>query len=507
MVNSEGALILEAWEHELSLSDPKRNFILQGVTEGFHIVDPSKIREQSIMQNYSSATSPPHRPAVENQIITEIENHRYLIVDTQPMITSALGAIPKKDGINVRLIHDCSRPVGGAVNDFADNSPFSYQCISDAVDLLQPGHYMAKLDLKEAYRSVKTHPTNWCATGLQWTFSNQDHPSFLIDTRLPFGAKRSPYIFTELTQAVRRIMSDKYQAQTVAYLDDFLVVGKSKEECNNHLNNLMTLVRRLGFSINYGKVSAPTKRIVFLGIVLDTEKMTLELPQVKLKELETLLKQTICRQKITKRSLQSLAGKLTWASQCIYGGRYHVRRIQDKINSLSAPRHYTRVTCDMKADMWWWISFMSVFNGSVPMLEDRTSSLLYVDACPVASGAVHGDKFLYTPWASWHGSQELHINYKETLSLEPAATYWAPQWTNKKVFILCDNQAAVSIINRGTSRNRFVMDSLRRVFWLSAIYNFRLHAIYLPGRHNYVADAVSRLHEPYNVLRSKITVP
>lgn len=40
------------------------------------------------------------------------------------------------------------------------------------------------------------------------------------------------------------------------------------------------------------------------------------------------------------------------------------------------------------------------------------------------------------------------------------------------------------------------MDSLRELFWLSAIYNFRLQAVQYPGHANLVADGVSRLHEP-----------
>ena len=39
------------------------------------------------------------------------------------------------------------------------------------------------------------------------------------------------------------------------------------------------------------------------------------------------------------------------------------------------------------------------------------------------------------------------------------------------------------------------MNSLRNVFWMSAIYNFRLKAVYYPGKFNTVADSISRLHE------------
>ena len=75
---------------------------------------------------------------------------------------------------------------------------------------------------------------------------------------------------------------------------------------------------------------------------------------------------------------------------------------------------------------------------------------------------------------------DLHINYKEVMALEPAVAAWGYLWRNRKVYVHCDNQAAVAIINKGTCRNDLVMDSLRRIYWASAIGNFRLKAVYHP---------------------------
>ena len=40
------------------------------------------------------------------------------------------------------------------------------------------------------------------------------------------------------------------------------------------------------------------------------------------------------------------------------------------------------------------------------------------------------------------------------------------------------------------------MEVLRSVFWCSAIWNFRLKAVFYPGVRNVLADAVSRLETP-----------
>jgi len=42
--------------------------------------------------------------------------------------------------------------------------------VDDGIHLLSKGFYMAKVDLRHAYRSVSVHSSNWMALGLKWLF-------------------------------------------------------------------------------------------------------------------------------------------------------------------------------------------------------------------------------------------------------------------------------------------------------------------------------------------------
>ena len=253
-------------------------------------------------------------------------------------------------------------------------------------------------------------------------------------------------------------------------------------------------------------IEGPKQHLIFLGIVLDTNTMTLELPQQRITELVELLTSILHKTKITKRQLMSVAGKLNWATQVIYGGRFHLRRILDIINGLRLPWHHTRVTKEMRKDIIWWISFMSIFNGSTLMLDDRPTTSVCIDACTVAAGAFCDYEYVYTPWAQWPAAQNYHINYKEALALEPAVKQWAYKWSNKTVYVHSDNQTAVNIINKGSCKDQLVMQSLRNIFWYSAIYNFRIKAVYIPGIYNQIADCISRLHENNSLERLRVLV-
>lgn len=113
------ALDLSAWEREIPLGDKDHNFILLGVKEGFRITNRTVGPDEVYVDNYQSAMDRTSRDLVEKQILEEIANGRYIVCREPRKIVSALGAIPKPEPGKIRLIHNCSRPLGSAVNDYA----------------------------------------------------------------------------------------------------------------------------------------------------------------------------------------------------------------------------------------------------------------------------------------------------------------------------------------------------------------------------------------------------
>lgn len=277
----------------------------------------------------------------------------------------------------------------------------------------------------------------------------------------------------------------------VVYLDDFLILGNSFKACQMALLELLQLLRELGFQINYNKIDGPAQEMTFLGLVLNSVTMTIRIPNTKLQEIHGLLQKTLNSRKITKRHIQHIVGKLNWITQCTYGGRFHLRRLIDRANTLRASSHRTHVTRDMTLDIVWWLDFMKVFNGTMQIIDSRLALYVIIDAYKIPCGTFYQEDFIYMPWAKQ--TAKLPLIYLEVLSLEVVA--------NRPVYVHCDNMTACPIINKNTCRYPVVMDSLRRVFWLSAIYNFRIWTVFYPGIFNTLADSVSRLHEQHGYLR------
>ena len=122
--------------------------------------------------------------------------------------------------------------------------------------------------------------------GLQWPYPGHSEPTYMHNTRLMFGARLSASSFNRLTQAVVRIMKLRGRgANVLVYCDDFFVTHKQKEECRAIMNELMGVLRELGFAINYSKLIGPSTKIVFLGVEIDSVAHTLGLPVGKMAEL------------------------------------------------------------------------------------------------------------------------------------------------------------------------------------------------------------------------------
>ena len=114
--------------------------------------------------------------------------------------------------------------------------------------------------------------------------------------------------------------------------------------------------------------------------------------------------------------------------------------------------------------------------------------------CDVGAGCYCEGNHFYYNWSVDKAVQD--INFKELAAVVLAAQRWGPLWANKHIVVLSDNTTTVACISRGSSRSVLLLKFLRHIFWLLAMFNFRLKAVHVMGEDNVLADTISRLHEP-----------
>jgi len=448
---------------------------------------------------------PDHWGEVNKQVQLEIDEGRYVKVNSKPTIVSALGAIPKESG-GYRLIHDCSRPAGRAVNDYIEVESFSFQTVDEALTLVSPGAYCVKVDLKSAYRSIPISVESQQYTGLQWKVNGVDE--YFVDTRLPFGARASPGIFHRITQAVARMLQKRGFPNVRVYLDDFIIVDKSKKACRQAMQVLLQLLRELGFHINWEKVEGPTQVITFLGIRIDTVKMTLSIPQGKLDQIQEVLTKFKRRHRASKKQLQSLVGKLSWVARVIPAGRIYLRALIEGIKVLKLAQHKVILTRVMKLDLDWWSQAMPLLNDTLPIKDNRPVTSMVMDSCTLGCGASFGKDWFYNDWEiDWPSASKLHINYKEVLCTVLASRRWGHQWRNTKVIVYTDSMVAKGMLTKARSKNALVTEALKELFLTSIVYNFQVIPVHLPGKMNVLADRISRIRFPKEAMDLLTVLP
>lgn len=481
---------LDAWTRELE-GDKDASFILTGLKTGFHIRDPSANPTPCDMANYRSATGQENFSEVDKQILAEIAEGNYVVCEDKPTMVSALGAI-RKEGGGVRLIHDCSRPDGSAVNDLATKEKFQYQSIDDVLGLVTPGCYLAKVDLKNAYRSIPISQESQQVTGLSWFINGKK--TYLKDVKLPFGANLSPFIFNTITQSVRRMMANRGYTKVVCYLDDFCLIADSKTECQHMVTVLVRLLRELGFKISWPKLEGPSTNITFLGIHIDSITMTCSIPDEKIQQIASDLAQFKQKYRASKKQLQSLVGKLNWVARVMPIGRIYLRAAIQGITSLKAPSHKIIINAAIRSDLDWWLDTIPILNGTQPIRDPRPVETMATDACVTGAGGVFENDWFYLNWqADCPEMAGLHINFKETLAVVLAARRWAPRWANKQIIVYTDSMAAKGMLTNMKANDGKVSLALKELATLAILYNFSITPRHVPGEGNTLPDCISRI--------------
>lgn len=280
------------------------------------------------------------------------------------LVVSPLGVVPKKEPNKFRLIHHLSFPKGGSVNDFID--PYvctvSYTSFDAAVRWVRrygKGALMAKADIEAAFRLLPVHPDSFWLLGCQW------QEQFYVDKCLPMGCSISCAMFEVFSSFLEWVVREVSGLESmIHYLDDFLCIGPpSSSVCAILLSTLQHTAERFGVPLAADKTEGPTTEISFLGIVIDSMAMECRLPQGKLLDLQTEIRQVHGMKKIQLRDLQSLLGKLNFACRVIPMDRVFCRWLSAATAGVKAPAHFIRLTKDHREDLKVWYQFLSEYNG------------------------------------------------------------------------------------------------------------------------------------------------
>ncbi|XP_038072519.1 uncharacterized protein LOC119741020 [Patiria miniata] len=234
------------------------------------------------------------------------------------------------------------------------------------------------------------------------------------------------------------------------YLDDWLVVGRSRGETEAALQLTWHLASDLGFLINTKKSHpVPSQVPTFLGAFLNLRRGLARPSEDRLLNLRQCVSLFLPTVVAPARAWLRLLGLMASLVDLVDFCRLRMRPIQLHLLSFYRPRwhpidHPVPTTSLLVPHLRWWLVEANITQGRV-FRPPRPSVLITTDASGYGWGATLHPRQVAGVWGPAH--QSSHINVLEMLAVTYALKHFQSDVRGQAVLVRCDNATVVPYIN------------------------------------------------------------
>ena len=450
--------------------------------------------------NHPSAVQ--HNADIEFYITTELGFQALAGPFDRPPVpflhTSPLMTRPKKDSERRRVIVDLSWPDGLSVNDGIQTDWYldgPARITLPTVDYMEGrllelgrGAYLYKTDLARGYRQLRVDPADWPLLGFH------HNGKWYMDICPPFGLRTSA-LFMQRTSEAICYMHGRAGYLSRPYLDDFGGAEPSYDRARAALQKLQDIMQDLGVQEAKHKTCGPTRCMVWLGLLYNSQNMTISIPQTKMEEVMEMLLSWEGKERATLNEMQSLLGSLQFVAGVSPPTRIFTNRILQ--NLRETPKRGTEtLSWGFKKDIAFFLALLPHFNG-IKIIQKQDISYqesLELDACLTGCGACTDSWYYARRFPDRILAAEHSIAHLELLNIVVAVKVWRWQWAGHRVRVWSDNANACIAVQTGRSRDDFMQECVRELFLYTAAHDIELHVLHRPGVELQRADALSRAH-------------
>ena len=283
---------------------------------------------------------------------------------------------------------------------------------------------------------------------------------------------------------------------TCHYLDDFLIISSTKEQCQDGLDTVIHCATQCGFKIKETKTVGPTQKIEFLGITIDTLNRSLYMSKERMHDVKEELQGWYGKKYCSKRDLLSLIGRLQYCSQVVQYGSMFIRRLIKLSTTVKSLHNRVYLNEQCRKDINWWLRNMDINNCKswFPVsFNMETAEVLLTDASGYAAAAVWGEHWT-VQWFdgefSWIKNKS--IAFKELYAIVLGISTFAMGLKKKQVVVNTDNMSIYHCLESGKSRDSDIMGLIRSLYYYSSVNNIQYMTVHVPGITHRVPDSLSR---------------
>ena len=439
--------------------------------------------------SFSFLRDPEKARVVDEEVDALLLKGAIEVVDPSPGWYSQIFVVPKKDGgwrpiLNLKRFNHA----------FLDAPVFRMYTVKDVAMLLRPGDWAASIDLKDAYFHIPVNRRHrrflrfgWIGRLLQ----------YLV---IPFGLRVAPWLFTTVTAPLKAWLRSR-GIRSIFYLDDILIVGSTKEECQANLQLALTLLQDVGFLVNHKKSHlVPSQDFIFLGLRWDTLRGSIGVDDAKRVRLATMAASMAASSAPPScRDLQRLLGVMTSLIPAIPLILLRSRFLQRSLSTV----YSTDEDADLPVTLTWearqdlrWVAALLPRQCVAPMwplLMEDCDVEVSTDASDVGWGIHFDGRLISGAWSARLDAPD-HINAKELMTLKIFLEEVLPTSTMpRKLLWRTDSTTAMSYVRRqGGTLSLPLLRLAAEILPFALLHSIRILPVFVPSEENLLADAASR---------------
>ena len=404
----------------------------------------------------------------------------------------------------VRLCLDLK---AAGVNEATADWRFRYRGLDDIASSIRKGDWLASIDISRFYLRL---PAGRNLRNAQWI---QDPTTYGKDARankrsssklyrqlqaVGFGLKTAPAWASVVSAELVRILESEGIRVVGCFLDDLLIAGATKDECEFAWRRAKEIMAELGIPANEKAVppQAPRVGITFLGVHIRTADMrfavSAEHRQYAIDRIRTVLKS----RSASKGDLASIAGVLTWISFVFTPGRPRRQFIYDaaRLGTTGRKSDVVPIRGALERQLRWWFHSLRDEQFTGTRIWDSHASpkttLMHSDASGEDGwgSCIHGLHFA-GPWPAELRSASML--FKEMVPVAITIALISPAMPETVFGIAVDNTGVAFAVNKLSCRDKMTSRLLQQLTSDLARHGHTALGAHVRRDRNQHADALS----------------
>ena len=249
------------------------------------------------------------------------------------------------------------------LNLWRKDTPFSLDNLIDVPRFVYKNSFMSKIGDKSGYDHILLTKESSQYFGIEW------NGLWWVCTTLPFGWTNSPHVYQSIGLVATNLFRQKGIACSL-HIDDRLNgelftkkgfwsrpigqrdTGYSYKSAEAALYIVCKVLTHLGYFLGFEKcILAPTQRILYLGMLIDSTLQAFLIPEEKKERFASLREGILIRKSsIPLKSLQRLMGTCISFSLAFPGAKFYIREMAQAVGRAS-PKGEIQLTAGLREEL------------------------------------------------------------------------------------------------------------------------------------------------------------